>query len=231
MNAAAGEQTGSRRLLGSDPSMFYKTLKISEGLYFNGTLSARLALQRLVKVMDMIGFDHSRININTRPIVNQHIKLPAQFAGRIPLDQVCAYVKGRKPSALTLPDGKIIRANTWPEVIRELFEDCCKDPEHLNRLRDMAGKYSSPTGNIILSNNPDLMTRPVAISDGLFLNGSGPREIFMQRAVRILTAAGYHCPNVTLQIQERQVGPVTSEQQISEAPDEQEGDIGPEMTM
>lgn len=231
MEEASAETTGHKRLLSSDPSMLYGPLKIAEGLYFNGMTTMRYLLKRLMNVLDTVGYDYSHIEVNVRPAMDRQRELPAQFADAIPLEQVYTYVLGRKPTLLTLPDGQEIQAGAWTDVIRELFKDCCKDPEHLSKLEEMDGQFITSAGNIFLSSDPDQMVRPIAISDRLYLDSSGTNEMAIRKTAQILDAVGYDCANVTLQIKDRRTAHELSEQQAASDYFEQEGDIAPTMFM
>lgn len=114
------------------------------------------------------------------------------------LNRSPTFLKGRKPTAVSLPNGITVAVTTWREVAKVLLQDCAHDEARHAKMQKLCGSVSG-NRRILLSSDPSGMDVPIRIDDSMYFEGKFDTEylIRMMRE-RIFDRVGYDCSQVRI---------------------------------
>ncbi len=131
--------------------------------------------------------------------------------------------KGKKPSSIIMPDGKIIAAATWRAAVTEILRDCNADEVRHERIEQLCGNVAGRQ-RTILGSSSDEMDVPIRIDDGLYFEGKFDTEYLIKMMTeRVLDKVGYNYSSIIVTL--RPEPPMAfTESEYPELTDEGEGD-------
>lgn len=111
-------------------------------------------------------------------------------------------LKGRKPLALCMPDGREIAVTTWKQVVTAIMKDCSQNKHCRQMLQKMCGKVWGKS-RIILDDKPDRLDVPLKIDDQIFMEGKFDTESLIRVMTRrILDEVGYDYSQIWVKCRE-----------------------------
>jgi len=106
---------------------------------------------------------------------------------------------GKKPVAVLFGEERV-EVKTWRQVYAAILKRCNDDPIHHERLMYLRNKVAGKV-RVFLSDDPEKMTRPLMIDDGLYGETHYGSETLMHILVNhILTPAHFDYSNISIVI-------------------------------
>lgn len=134
-------------------------------------------------------------------------------------------LKGKKPVALILPDGAVVKAHTWKKAVEAILQDCNRDPVRHEQMLELRGRVF---GNFrpLLAETPEQMSAPLKIDEGLYWESKFDTEALLRNLTdKLLCRVGYDYQGVAVKYRNPQ-------QEISApAIEEQASNNGPMLSM
>ncbi len=110
--------------------------------------------------------------------------------------------KGTKVTGIWLKNGKILPVRSWKEAAVELLRECNTDPimhDRLLALRNILGGRF----RCLLSSDADIMSTPLQIDEGLYLEGKLDTEFLLKTVTKeIMDRIGYDYSRIGILIKD-----------------------------
>ncbi len=110
--------------------------------------------------------------------------------------------KGKKVTGIWLKNGQILPVRSWKETAVELLRECNTDPvmhERLLALRNILGGRF----RCLLSSDADIMSTPLQIDEGLYLEGKLDTEFLLKTVTKeIMDRIGYDYSRIGILIKD-----------------------------
>jgi hypothetical protein len=144
----------------------------------------------------------SVINRTIDTLINRLENGDKKDDGELPLETICplnftpSYFKGTKPTAVIFGDERI-PVKTWRTVYALILERCyqSKHAELMNARNKINGRKRK-----ILSDKPDGMDVPIAISEGLYAEADFDTEWLLRMLIHIMNAVRYDYNGISVSI-------------------------------
>lgn len=118
------------------------------------------------------------------------------------LNEPAHLFKGKKPVAITFPNGRKEYTDTWKKVAVELLADCNSEPTRHNRLLTLCDSLNGRTRRILCS-TPDSMDVPIKIDDGLYFESKFDTQMLITILTdKIFRLVGYNYSGIEVQVRE-----------------------------
>ncbi len=112
--------------------------------------------------------------------------------------------KGKKPTALILPDGVVVKVPTWKKAVAAILRDCNSNPRRHEQMLELRGRLF---GNFrpLLAQTPEGMGAPLKIDDGLYWESKFDTEALLRNLTdKLLCRVGYDYQGVTVKYRDPQ---------------------------
>ena len=104
---------------------------------------------------------------------------------------------GKKPAAVLFGEERV-EVKSWREVCTVILTRCYENPKCRETLMYLRNKVAGKC-RVILSDNPDGMTKPLKIAEGLYMEVHyGSQTLMYVLVERILTPAGFDCSGISV---------------------------------
>lgn len=87
----------------------------------------------------------------------------------LPLSSNSKVFKGKKPKAVII-NNQEYTTSTWRKLVQAILKEVIKDEEKYQTLKNLIGRINGRY-RAILSSNPDILNRPIPITDNIFIEG------------------------------------------------------------
>ena len=109
----------------------------------------------------------------------------------IPLSASPHVFKGKKPTAVTMPDGQTIPITTWKSLAATILKDCASDESRRGKMKSLCGIVAGRQ-RYVLSTSPSDMDVPLKVDEGLYFEGKFDTEYLIKMMTqRIFQYVGY----------------------------------------
>jgi hypothetical protein len=150
------------------------------------------ARQSILKLINNM-FDRWVVNMQNQ----QQMDVATSSELIVPLSNDPRFFVNKKPTAVLFGDTRV-EAKTWTAVLKEILHHCNQDPIYHDRLMNLRGKAAGKI-RVFLSGNKTGMTKPIEISEGLFVESHyGSQTMMHILTQRILVPIRYDYSDISI---------------------------------